>query len=1529
MIKLQLTGIEVCQYKMKSSLMEKDYPQQQGMYNPLFEKDACGIGAIANIEGVRSQKVVHDALRVLVKLEHRGGVGADPKVGDGAGILIQIPHKFFSRVCHFPLGEEGQYGVGMLFLPIAPDVYREAKATFEKIVEQRGLRIVGWREVPTSSDDLGEAAKDSMPAIVQAFIEDVNGVSDKKKFDLELFIVRKQFEQMIPEAYVCSLSCRTIVYKGMLTSRQLQMFYPDLQDERVESAIALVHSRFSTNTFPSWRRAHPNRYIIHNGEINTIRGNQNWMHARESNFKSTVFGEQLSEMLPVINCDGSDSAMLDNSIEFLLMNGRSLPEAVMMHIPEPWSKNRELNRSIRDYFEYKSTMMEPWDGPAAIAFSDGELLGAVLDRNGLRPARYYITHDGFLLLASEVGAFDIPQKNVKTKGRLKPGKMLLVDTGLGQVIDDQRLKDSYSRSKPYGEWVARNLIKLEHTIDEGERPSVDYNRFLKGFGYSYEDVYSIIQPMAMTGDDPLSAMGVDTPLAVLSSRNRLLYDYFKQQFAQVTNPPIDAIREEIVTSVRVYLGAEGNLLDDSEGNCARIKLASPIISNADLRGIEEIKRQGFKSVRLSLYFKKSEGDAGLAAAVEHLCRQADDAIAGGASVLILSDREIDADRVQIPALLATSALHRHLIENTFRTKASIIVESAEPREVHHFALLLGYGANAVNPYFVYDILRKLVDEKEVTKSYRDAVSSFNKAVLKGVVKVVSKMGISTIQSYCGAQMFEALGLSSHMVERYFNGTPSRIEGLDVEDVARETLERHRQGFDIRVTDFTLESEGSIKYRSSKEEHLYNPLSIHKLQNSCRNGSYKEFKEYTSMLNRSTSVVTLRDLLDFRLHEPIPIEEVEPVEHIVRRFKTGAMSYGSISKEAHECLAIAMNRLGGKSNTGEGGEERDRFSVDENGDYRNSAIKQVASGRFGVTSEYLLNAKEIQIKMAQGAKPGEGGQLPGAKVYPWIAKARHATPGVGLISPPPHHDIYSIEDLAQLIYDLKNANRVALINVKLVSEAGVGTVAAGVAKGGADVILVSGYDGGTGASPMTSIRHAGLPWELGLAEVHQTLVLNGLRQRVKVETDGKLMTGRDVVIAALLGAEEFGFATAPLAALGCVMMRVCNQDTCPVGIATQNEELRKRFAGRPEHVINFMTFVAAEMREYMASLGFRTVDEMVGRTDKLCQREVDGWKAQKVSLARVLFKNFKLPNSNYHFVNPYINGLNDTLDAEILLAGAKSAMESNESVCIEIEADNEHRTIGTILGSEITRRFKDKGLPEDSVWIKVKGYGGQSLGAFIPKGLTIELLGDANDYVGKGMSGGKIIVQEEQPTSREVNENIVIGNVAFYGATKGKAFINGAAGERFCVRNSGVEAVVEGVGDHGCEYMTGGRVAIIGPIGRNFAAGMSGGVVYIQDETGMNRSRINTDMVLVEKLNTEDENVLKQMLLEHFYHTRSAAAKRILDRFELKKIQFVKVLPKDYKQIISLIAGYKQHGMEQEEAERNAFAEFAGINFGKK
>ncbi|GIM27426.1 glutamate synthase subunit alpha [Clostridium polyendosporum] len=1504
-------------------------PKGQGMYDPIFEKDACGIGAITHIKGKKSHGIVKDALKVLVNLEHRGGAGADIKVGDGAGILFQIPHKFFKKVCSFTLPEEREYGVGMFFLPMDEKKREEAKALFENIVLKEGQSFLGWREVPINPEDLGKASKEAMPFIIQGFVKRSEEIKDTNEFEKKLYVIRRTFEKSVEEAYVASLSSKTIVYKGMLTSKQVEEFYLDLKDVDLESAIALVHSRFSTNTFPSWDRAHPNRYIIHNGEINTIRGNVNWMNAREANFESDVFGDELEKVVPAIGRESSDSAMFDNSIEFLYMNGRPLPEVMMMLIPEPWSKNEEMAREKKDFYEYHSTMMEPWDGPAAVAFTDGDMLGACLDRNGLRPSRYYITEDDIMVLSSEVGVLEIDPSKVVKKGRLTPGRMLLVDTVKGEVINDEELKENYSKLKPYGEWISNNLVKLNKISDDSfEEENMDeFKRVIlqKAFGYTYEDLTTTLAPMAENGDDPLAAMGIDTPLAVLSEKPQLLYNYFKQMFAQVTNPPIDAIREEIVTSVRVYLGGEGNLLSEGEKNCRRIKLNSPILTNKDLHKVLSLESEGFKHKILPIVFDKNAGEKGLESALERLFQDADNAIEEGASILVLSDKMVDENNVPIPALLATSALHHHLVRNCKRTKVSIVLESGEPREIHHFACLLGFGVNAINPYLAYESIKELIDKEMLKTDYEDAVYKYNKGALKGIVKVISKMGISTIQSYNGAQIFEAIGISKEVIEKYFTWTPSRIEGMQLEDIAKEALMRHIQGFDKLIVDLTLDSEGSHKFRSSKEEHMYNPLTIHKLQSACKNGSYEEFKEYTTLLGTDKNAMTLRGLLDFNYVEnSIPLEEVESVESIVKRFKTGAMSYGSISKEAHECLAIAMNRIGGKSNSGEGGEESERFIRDENGDLRSSAIKQVASGRFGVTSEYLVDARELQIKVAQGAKPGEGGQLPATKVYPWVAKARHSTTGVGLISPPPHHDIYSIEDLAQLIYDLKNANTKARVSVKLVSEAGVGTIAAGVAKGGADVILISGYDGGTGASPKTSIKHAGLPWELGLAETHQTLVLNGLRERVTVETDGKLMSGRDLAIAALLGAEEFGFATAPLVVVGCVMMRVCNLDTCPVGVATQNEALRKRFAGKPEHVVNFMYFIAQELREYMAKLGFRTIEEMIGRTDKLKAKEVDSWKARKVDLSRVLY-NPEVPNDKaVHFERYYDYKLEDTMDSKVLLEACKNALENGEKVTVEVESTNTDRVLGTILGSEITRRYGAKGLPEDTVTVKVTGSGGQSFGAFIPNGLTLELVGDCNDYLGKGLSGGKIIVYEPECSKLIPEENILIGNVALYGATQGKVFIKGVAGERFCVRNSGAYAVVEGVGDHACEYMTGGRVVVLGSIGRNFAAGMSGGVAYILDEEGTKANRINKEMINIEAVECEDEQELLSMVKEHYEVTNSSLAKRVVDNFDTLKHKFIKVMPRDYKKMVTVIKKYEASGLSEDAAMLAAFEEICGV-----
>jgi glutamate synthase (ferredoxin) len=1499
------------------------------MYDPSFEKDACGIGAIAHIKGKKNHAIVKDALDILVKLEHRGGAGADPNVGDGAGILIQVSHNFFKRVCDFELPKEGHYAVGMFFLSQNKENQEKAKALFENIVLNEGHCFLGWRQVPVNPEDLGDASREAMPFIMQGFVASNSENFDSKTFERELYVIRRLFEKEAVEAYVASLSSKTLVYKGMLTALQVEKFYPDLQSEYMDTAIALVHSRFSTNTFPSWERAHPNRYIIHNGEINTIRGNVNWMNARESDYKSEVFGEELNKVLPVINKNGSDSSMLDNTIEFLYMNGRELPHIMMMLIPEPWSKNHDMDKEKRAFYEYNSTMMEPWDGPAAIAFTDGEILGATLDRNGLRPSRYYVTKDDYLILSSEVGVMNVDSANVKYKGRLTPGRMLLVDTVNGQLIDDSDLKKNYSTLKPYGSWVKNNLLKLrEVTSNDFSEEKVSEEklaRLQKAFGYSYEDVTSTITPMCLNGDDPLASMGIDTPLAVLSDRPQLLYNYFKQLFAQVTNPPIDAIREEIVTSVRVYLGAESNILSEGEENCRRLKLDNPILSNNDFNKVLSLKDDGFKNIVIPMVFSKSKAESALEKALDAILEKADKAIEEGTTIIVLSDKMVDENNVPIPALLAVSALHHHLVEKAKRTKVSIVVESGEPREIHHFALLLGFGANAINPYMVYESIRNLAEEQEIDLSYDKAVYNYNKGALKGIVKVISKMGISTIQSYNGAQIFEAIGIAKEVIDKYFTLTPSRIGGIDLSDIEKEAVLRHTQGFDRRLIDFTLDSEGSHKFRSNKEEHLYNPLTIHKLQNACKTGSYDEFKEYTSLISNEKNNLTLRSLLDLKLdNEPISVDEVESVESIVKRFKTGAMSYGSISKEAHECLAIAMNRIGGRSNTGEGGEERERFVVDENGDLRSSAIKQIASGRFGVTSEYLVDAREIQIKMAQGAKPGEGGQLPATKVYPWVAKARHSTTGVGLISPPPHHDIYSIEDLAELIYDLKNVNSKARVSVKLVSEAGVGTVAAGVAKGGADVILISGYDGGTGASPRTSIKHAGLPWELGLAEVHQTLILNGLRERVAIETDGKLMSGKDVAIAALLGAEEFGFATAPLVVMGCVMMRVCNLDTCPVGIATQNEELRKRFKGKPEHVINFMYFIAQELREYMARLGFRTIEEMVGRTDKLVQKSVGGWKSKKVDLSRLLY-NPDIPHDKiYKYKESYDHKLYNVIDSKVLVPNALEALEGRGKAKLEVKVGNTDRVFGTILGSEITKRYGEVGLPEDTIWVRTTGAGGQSFGAFIPKGLTLELEGDANDYIGKGLSGGKIIVYEPKESALKPTENILVGNVALYGATSGKAFIKGVAGERFCVRNSGATAVVEGVGDHGCEYMTGGTVVILGPVGRNFAAGMSGGVVYILDEDGAKRKNINESMVYVEELDASDESNLLELLQEHEKYTASEEAKKVTSSFEEYKKAFIKVMPKDYKNIITLIKEYVASGSSKEDSERMAFDVIKGV-----
>lgn len=1511
-------------------------PQAQGLYNPSFEKDACGIGAIAHIKGKKSHHIIKDVLDILVKLEHRGGAGAEKNTGDGAGILIQLPHKFFKKQqLGFNIGEEGDYAVAMMFLPVDEDDRNEAKKVFEKAMESEGLKFLGWREVPVNPSNLGETALEAMPHIIQGFVERPKEIEKGQTFERKLYVARRVAEKEAIKVlqdktfYVCSFSSKTIVYKGMLLSTQVEEFFLDLQDEDMESAIGMVHSRFSTNTFPSWERAHPNRCMIHNGEINTIRGNANWIHTREDRFESDVFKDDLKKILPVIDKEGSDSAMFDNTLEFLVMNGRTLPETVMMLIPEPWSKNKDMDKKKRDFYEYQSTLMEPWDGPAAIVFTDGDIMGASLDRNGLRPARYYVTNDDYLILSSEVGVLDIPEENIKEKQRLHPGRMLLVDTVKGEVVDDKTLKEQYASAKPYGEWLEKNLVKIENISSEGyKEESFDESERLilqRNFGYTYDELTSAILPMSEKGEEALAAMGVDTPLAVLSDRPQPLYNYFKQLFAQVTNPPIDAIREVIVTSSRMYLGPEGNLLNPNETNCRRVKLTSPIISNEEMYKVLNLDKQGFKVEVLPIVFDAKSGD--LKKALDDLFAKADKAIENGATILVLSDKMVDENNVGIPALLATSGLHQHLIRTTKRTSVSIVLESGEPREIHHFATLLGFGVNAVNPYLAFETINDLVEKGMLKDSYEHGVKNYIKACNKGIVKILSKMGISTIQSYNGAQIFEAIGISKEVVDEYFTSTACRIDGVGLKEIAEETLRRHKNAFDELSVEVTLDSEGSHGYRSNKEEHLYNPLTIHKLQNSCRNKDYNEFKEYTKMLSGDEKVINLRNIIDFDYSgNPIPLEEVEPVESIVKRFKTGAMSYGSISKEAHECLAIAMNRIGGKSNTGEGGEERERFVRDANGDSRSSAIKQVASGRFGVTAEYLVNAKEIQIKMAQGAKPGEGGQLPAKKVYPWVAKARHSTTGVGLISPPPHHDIYSIEDLAQLIYDLKNANRDARISVKLVSEAGVGTVAAGVAKAGAEVILISGYDGGTGASPRTSIANAGLPWELGLAETHQTLVMNKLRDRVVIETDGKLMTGRDLAIAALLGAEEYGFATAPLVVMGCVMMRVCNLDTCPVGIATQNKELRKRFKGNPDHVVNFMTFIAMELREYMAKLGFRTVEEMIGRTDKLkVKKDVKGWKAKKVDLEKILH-NPSIPQGvAISCTHPQPINLENTIDLQVLVPRCKDAIEKGEKVSFEVDVKNINRSFATILSSEVTKVYGQDGLPEDTIHIKANGAGGNSFGAFVNNGITLEIEGDCNDYLGKGLCGGKISVYPHKNSTIVAEDNIIAGNVTLYGATSGEVYINGIAGERFAVRNSGAIAVVEGVGDHGCEYMTGGRVVVLGEIGRNFAAGMSGGIAYIFDETGNNKSKINTDMVDLQQLSDEDIEELRTILESHVENTNSNKGKEVLENLEALVNKFIKVMPRDYNRMITTIKELEGEGYSREEAELAAFEKNNALN----
>jgi glutamate synthase domain-containing protein 2/glutamate synthase domain-containing protein 1/glutamate synthase domain-containing protein 3 len=1517
-------------------------PHKQGLYDPSFEHDACGIGFVADIKGRKSHEIVQKAIQVLLNLNHRGACGCEANTGDGAGVLLQIPQRFLEHKTaglNITLPPVGQYGVGMVFLPTEQEAQLECEQLFEKIAIEEGQHVLGWRTVPTDNALLGPTAVASQPLIRQIFIGRDPNLEDDLAFERKLYVIRKRVSKGAKRGiherrmfYISSLSSRTIVYKGMLTADQLMNFYPDLVDPLVESALALVHSRFSTNTFPNWARAHPYRYLCHNGEINTLRGNINWMYARESKFRSELFGPDLSKIFPVVDSEGSDSAMFDNVLEMLTLSGRSLPHAMMMMIPEPWSGHESMSEEKKAFYEYHSCLMEPWDGPASMAFTDGTVIGAVLDRNGLRPSRYYVTKDDLVILASEVGVLDIPPDQVLSKGRLQPGRMLLVDTQQGRIVDDDELKQQIAAEYPYGEWLKENLIDLQELpsppfVHETNSDTVIRRQQL--FGYTHEDLKMLMTPMA-EGSEAIGSMGTDTPLAVLSAKSQLLYNYFKQLFAQVTNPPVDAIREELVMSTATTIGPEANMLEPTPECARQIKLPSPILTNDELEKLRLLGdsdsqwgSKGFRSITLPMLYNVAEGGRGLEHAMSELCNQANGAIASGYEILILSDRGATEERAPIPALLAVSGVHHHLIRVGTRTQVGFVIESGEPREVHHFALLLGYGAAAINPYLAFETLHDMVNQNLLAIDYHKAIKNYIKAVNKGVVKIISKMGISTFQSYCGAQIFEAIGLNQDLVDKYFSWTPSRIGGIGLDVIAEEIRQRHSLAYAKRsLNGQVLDAGGQYQYRSEGELHQFNPRTVHKLQYACRTGDYTAFKEYSDGVNdQSRELCTLRGLMEFRsTREPVPIDEVEPVETIVKRFKTGAMSYGSISKEAHEALAIAMNRIGGKSNTGEGGEDPARYFKDDNGDSRNSAIKQVASGRFGVTSNYLVNADELQIKMAQGAKPGEGGQLPGHKVYPPIAKVRHSTPGVGLISPPPHHDIYSIEDLAQLIYDLKNANHHARISVKLVAEVGVGTVAAGVAKAHADVVLISGYDGGTGASPLTSIKHAGAPWDLGLAETHQTLVLNDLRSRITVETDGQLKTGRDVVVAALLGAEEFGFATAPLVTLGCILMRVCHLNTCPVGVATQDPKLRAKFNGSPDNVVNFMMFIAREVRELMAQLGFRTINEMIGHSEYLEARHaIEHWKARGVDLSQILYQP-QVPESVGRYCQiAQDHGLASALDNTTLLELCRPALTNGDRVNASLPIRNINRAVGTILGSEVTRRFGASGLPDDTIQLKFSGSAGQSFGAFIPRGLTLTLEGDANDYVGKGLSGGKIVVFPPAAATFVSAENVVIGNVAFYGATSGEAYINGVAGERFCVRNSGVVAVVEAVGDHGCEYMTGGRVIVLGSTGRNFAAGMSGGIAYVMDERGDFASRCNREMVKLTSLrDAEETEFVKHQIFRHAEYTGSVRATEILLSWEEFASKFVVVLPNDYQRVLEAQKQMIETGLNAEEAEMAAF-----------
>ena len=1494
--------------------------QRTRLFDPDAQHDACGIGAVVNISGAKTHETVDRALRIVEKLEHRTGKDADGRTGDGVGIMTQIPHAFFTKMAALHLPEAGDYGVAMIFFPQDPLGRMRSRKLLEMILQREGLELLCWRDVPVCPEILSEKAKTTMPHIMQCFIRRPETISRGLDFDRKLYLTRREYEHSVSGTYVVSMSSRTIVYKGLFLVWQLRQFYPDLQSEDYLSALALVHSRFSTNTTPSWKRAHPNRMILHNGEINTIRGNINRMFAREETMASGVLGEQISRAYPVVETDGSDSSMLDNTLEFLTYSGIPLPKAVMLCIPEPWGRDKNMSREKRDMFHYYATMMEPWDGPAAILFSDGEIVGAVLDRNGLRPARYLVTSDGYLVLASEVGVLPISPEKIVCKSRLQPGKMLLVDTTTGTVLEDDEIKHRYAAQNPYGEWLDQELLQLADIPIPNrkvqEYTKLECSRLYKVFGYTYDDIQNAILPMAKTGAEPTASMGADIPLAVLSEKHQPLFGYFKQMFAQVTNPPIDALREAIITDTTVYAGSDGNLLSDCAENCRVLQINNPVLSSRDLMKIEALDMPGLKAKKVSLLYYKNSS---LALALERLFVACDKAYYAGANILILSDRGVDENHIAIPSLLAVSAVQQYLVRTKKRTAISMILESAEPRDVHHFATLFGYGASAVNPYLAQDCIGELIAEGALNKDYYAAIDAYNKAVLDGVVRIASKMGISSMQSYEGAQIFEAVGICRQVVDTYFTNTVSRVGGIGLEEINEAVVWRHDRAFDPMdlTVELTVDSSGFHKLRSGvdMEDHMYNPLTILTLQKAVQTGDFACFRRYSAMVDDEQVPHTLRGLLGFRFDEEkaIPLEEVEPVSEIVKRFRTGAMSYGSISEEAHRCLAAAMNRLGGRSNSGEGGEEPARLRTDEN-----SAIKQVASGRFGVTSEYLVSAKEIQIKLAQGAKPGEGGHLPGGKVWPWIARTRHSTPGVALISPPPHHDIYSIEDLAQLIYDLKCANEYADISVKLVSEAGVGTIAAGVAKAGAQTVLISGYDGGTGAAPRSSIYNAGLPWELGLAEAHQSLIANGLRGRVRLEADGKLMTGRDVAIACILGAEEFGFATAPLVALGCTMMRVCNLDTCPMGIATQRPELRKNFCGKPEYVVNFMEFVAQELRMIMAKLGVRTVDALVGHTEYLhVLPHLITQRAAMVDVSGILARGDWSP-ADRDPAQDYAFCLDRTLDRRLLLPLLPKKGRPAVGKTCSTDLSCTDRAFGTLFGAEVTRRYGNT-LDDDTYLIHCRGGAGQSFGAFLPKGVTLDLTGDSNDYFGKGLSGGKLIVRAAPESRFEPSENVIIGNVALYGATSGCAFISGAAGERFCVRNSGATAIVEGVGDHGCEYMTGGTVVILGRTGRNFAAGMSGGVAYVLDPEHKLYLRVNKELVSVEPVRQkQDVTCIRELLRLHVEATGSRKGRAVLEQFDEQIKNFKKIVPYDYSHMLQLISRYEATGMSREDAEMEAF-----------